>query len=580
MRSHSKHLHFIPATLLLSLASPLLAVAPQREFAIAFGGTLGAIAQAQTTQIRKAEAERLIQEANSQFSQAESDEFSQEANSQLIERQYQKALDSFQQALSIYQELAVSEASPIAKRHEVQAVRRRQRDILFMIGVIYGKLGQYEQVLKYSQQVLALDQELGDRCQEQETLFRISSVYGVLGQYDQVLEGLKKTLTLNRELDEPCGKPYFFLLFKVSDVYQRLGRSDQALKTLEQVLAIYRKPSVSEVPPQEEREREKRTLFLMSQLHQQQGQYEQALAFAQQALTIERESGNRRREQSTLIRIGKIYEQQGQYEQALASYQQALTINREFSNLFGEITIDEINTLMSLKRLYRRLGQYEQMLKIYQQALDVGRSEISCYSQEQYVLMSLSQIYRELDRDDRALECYQQALVVGEKLGNIDPSIRALNDWGAVQAKSGQFPEALETFEQALARRRDVDKSRFEENEAIIFRNRGFVYRKLGQLEKAQESYKQALKFYHQELVRARKDSCSREDELRLLREIAQIYKIIGDHYLAQEFDRQSKKAEFVADLQLTSVCTSLCTVPLGIVLTEEGSSSSLVSCK
>jgi hypothetical protein len=95
MRSHSKHLHFIPATLLLSLASPLLAVAPQREFAIAFGGALGAIAQAQTTQNRKAEAERLIQEANSQFSQAESDEFSQEANSQLIERQYQKALDSF-----------------------------------------------------------------------------------------------------------------------------------------------------------------------------------------------------------------------------------------------------------------------------------------------------------------------------------------------------------------------------------------------------------------------------------------------------------------------------------------------------
>lgn len=221
---------------------------------------------------------------------------------------------------------------------------------------------------------------------------------------------------------------------------------------------------------------------------------------------------------------------------------------------------------------------YEQMLKIYQQSLAANREEISCYSQEPYALMSISQIYRELDQDDRALECYQQALVAAKKLGNLDTSIRALNDWGAVQAKSGQFPEALETFEQALAMRRDVDKSSFEENEAIIFRNRGFVYRKLGQLEKAQESYQQALKFYQQELARVRKDSCFRNDELRLLREIVQIYEIIGEHYLAQEFERQSKKAEFVADI--ATVCTRGCAVPLGIVLTEEGSSSSLVSCK
>jgi tetratricopeptide (TPR) repeat protein len=193
--------------------------------------------------------------------------------------------------------------------------------------------------------------------------------------------------------------------------------------------------------------------------------------------------------------------------------------------------------------------------------------------------MSLSQVYRELDRDERSQESYQQALAIGKKHGNLDPSIRALNDWGAVQAKSGHFPEVLETFEQALAMRREVDKSNFEENEAIIFRNRGFVYRKLGQLEKARESYKQALKLYQQELARTRKDSCSREDELRLVREIAQIYEIIGERYLAQEFERQSKKAEFVADLQVV-VSTSLCAVPLGIVLTEEGSSSSLVSCK
>lgn len=177
MRSHSKPLCFITATLLLSLASPLLAVTPEREFAIS---------QAQTAQNRKAEAEQLLLVAEKQ----------------LAEGQYQKVLESFQKALAIYQEIGVSEANP-------KEIRGQVRTILFMMVFVSQELGQYEQVLKYSQQVLAIDRELGEHCQEQETLLRISSVYGVLGQYDQVLEGLEKTLALHRELDEPCGKPYF-----------------------------------------------------------------------------------------------------------------------------------------------------------------------------------------------------------------------------------------------------------------------------------------------------------------------------------------------------------------------------------
>jgi len=561
VQSLSNHLHFITATLLLSVASPLFA------FTCDFKPL---IAQAQTAQDRQAEADRLLEEANSQFSEG------QFGNS---EGQLRKALESFQQILSRQQILSI---------YKELGYRRQERDLTFMIGVIYGQLGQYDQSLKYSQQTLAIDRELGNRCQEQDTLFKISSMYGVLGQYDQVLEGLDKILAINRELDKPCDT---FLSHDndISDIYQMLGQPDQALKTLEQSLAFERKVG--------DRKQEELTLFVISRLYQHQRQYDQALAALQKASSINRELGARSSEQSTLtsghyilisensilIRIGEIYEQQGQYEQALQSYQQALTLSREASNPFGAI-----NSLMKLSRVYQRLGQYEQALQSYQQALAADRSASPRYDKgqqyvmslsRQYLYMSLSQVYRELDRDERSQESYQQALAIGKKHGNLDPSIRALNDWGAVQAKSGHFPEALETFEQALAMHREVDKSNFEENEAIIFRNRGFVYRKLGQLEKARESYKQALKLYQQELARTRKDSCSREDELRLVREIAQIYEIIGERYLAQEFERQSKKAEFVADIQL-GICTSLCAVPLGIVLTEEGSSSSLVSCK
>jgi tetratricopeptide (TPR) repeat protein len=295
----------------------------------------------------------LIQEASNQFSKAESDETSQEPNSQLRERQYQKALELFQLALSLYHELGVSEAPP-------KEVRRLEKHTLFMIGQTYLKLDQYDQGLKFFQESLALDQELGDRCQEQETLFKISSLYGVLGQYDQVLEGLDKILAINRELEKPCDT-FLFHDNDITDIYQMLGQPEKALKMWEQALAIYRKLG--------DRKQEKLTLFVISRLYQQQRQYDQALAALQKVLSINRELGDYSSEQSTLIRIGEIYEQQGQYEQALDSYQQALTLNRKPSNPFGAI-----NSFMRLSRVYQRLGQYEQALESYQQALAAGRS--------------------------------------------------------------------------------------------------------------------------------------------------------------------------------------------------------------
>ena len=127
MQSLSNHLRFITATLLLSVASPLFA------FTYDFKPL---IAQAQTAQDRQAEADRLLEEANSQFN----------------EGQLQKALDSFQQILTNRQILSI---------YRELGYRHQERDLSFMISVVYGQLGQYDQSLKYSQQTLAIDRELG-----------------------------------------------------------------------------------------------------------------------------------------------------------------------------------------------------------------------------------------------------------------------------------------------------------------------------------------------------------------------------------------------------------------------------------
>ncbi len=583
MRSRSKHLSLISAILLLSLASPLLAITPNVK---------PLRAQAQTVQDRQAEVEQLLEEANNQFREG------QFSNS---EDQLRKALESFQQILSIYKELGY---------------RRQERDLTFMISVIYGQLNQYDQSLKYSQQTLAIDQEIGNRCQEQDTLFKISSMYGVLGQYDRVLEGLDKILAINRELDKPCDT---FLLHDndISDIYQMLGQPDQALKTLEQRLAFDRKVA--------NRIDEQYTLLNISEIYEQQKQYEKALQFYQQALAISRELAVSEaapqeglspvREPYILTRIGSIYEQQGNYEQALQFYQQALTINRK-SNGSG------VATLTTLGRVYQRLGQYQQALESYQQALAANRNESSGFSENlsypmrltrQYIFMSLSQVYRQLGQNERAQQSYQQALAIGKKIENFEPSILALNDWGSIQARNRQFPESLATFKEALALSNNmsieldtscasaypkpknlgvarlylfnfgarskcgssIGQSSLEGAKTLILKNLGFVYRKIGQPEKSRESYEQALKHYQQEFARLKESNknCWLQEELRIPKEIAQIYEILGEDNLAREFYRQAEKLEFIQDVKGV-VCDALGDVASGIILTDDDESS------
>jgi tetratricopeptide (TPR) repeat protein len=226
--------------------------------------------------------------------------------------------------------------------------------------------------------------------------------------------------------------------------------------------------------------------------------------------------------------------------------------------------------------------------------------------------MSLSQVYQKLGQDDRAQESYQQALAIGKKLGNFEPSIRALNDWGSMQARNRQFTEALETFEKALALGKEValefrnscgstqpkpqnlevarlypsklgaaskcgnfmGQSSLEGAETLILKNLGFVYRNLGQPEKSREFYEQVLKRYQQKFAKLKESNerCWLEDELSIPRKIAQVYEILGEHNLARDFYRQAEKLEFVQDAKEV-VCDVLGEAASGIVLTDDDTS-------
>jgi len=92
-------------------------------------------ALAQTPVQRKAEADRLFQQGMQQS----------------LSNQYQAALKSWQQALSIYREIKD---------------RKGEGDVLRNLGVTYFQVGDYNKGFEYQQQALAIEREI--RKQEEE----------------------------------------------------------------------------------------------------------------------------------------------------------------------------------------------------------------------------------------------------------------------------------------------------------------------------------------------------------------------------------------------------------------------------
>ena len=107
---------------------------------------------AQTTDARKAEADRLLQQGIQQYQTS----------------QFEAALKSWQQALIIYREIKD---------------RQSEGKALGNLGLAYKSLGNYAKAIEYQQQWLAIAREIKDRQSEGAALGNLGLAYNSLGNY-------------------------------------------------------------------------------------------------------------------------------------------------------------------------------------------------------------------------------------------------------------------------------------------------------------------------------------------------------------------------------------------------------------
>ena len=513
MHYHFKSLSLASATLVLSLLTPLLPLSLKFE---------PLIAQAQTSQDRKAEVMRLYEEGL-----------------QLLDRsQFREALEKFQKALVIVREIGDRQGEgdtlnnigrvyrnlgqyPKALEFYQQALAIRQEigdkagqgTTLNNIGIVYNYLGQYPKALEFYQQALAIRKEIGDKAGEGNTLNSIGGLYHNLGQYPKALGFFSQALAIHKEIGDKAGQGT--ILNNIGEVYRNMGQYPKALEFYQQALAIHKDIG--------DKAGQGTTLNNIGLVYNSLGQYPKALEFFSQALAIGKEVGDKAGEGTTLSNIGGVHDDLGQYAKALEFYQQALAIRTEIGDKAGEG-----DTFNSIGVVYAHLGQYSKALEFYQQALAI-RTGIGEKAGEGATLNNIGGVYDNLGQYPKALEFYQQALAILTEIGDKAREGATLNNIGLVYDNLGQYPKALEFHQQALAIITEIgDKA----GEGTILGNIGLVYRKLEQYQKALEFYQQALAIH--------KEVGDRRGEGTTLDYIGLVYYNLGQYPKALEFYQQA----------------------------------------
>ena len=481
------------------------------------------VAQAQTVQDRKVEADRLDQQGV-QLYQAS---------------RYREAIQVFESALGIYREIKDREGEATALLglglmndslgqyqkaieyyHQSLAIfkqigdRNGEAASINSLGIAYDSLGQYQKAIDFYQQSLAIQKQIGNRNGEATSLNNLGAAYRKHGQYQKAIEYYQQSLAIKKQIGDRNGEAAS--LNDLGSAYNNLGQYQKAIDFYQQSLAIKKQIG--------DRNGEAASLNDLGSAYNSLGQYQKAIDFYQQSLAIKKQIGDRNGEATSLNNLGEAYRNFGQYQKAIEYYQQSLPIFQQIGNRNGEAT-----SIDNMGGSYRSLGQYQKAIEYSQQSLAIFK-QIGVRSGEATSINSLGLAYNNLGQYQKAIDFYQQSLAIQKQIGDRNGEATSLNNLGeAAYRNFGQYQKAIDFYQQSLVITKQIGDLN---GEAVSLGNLGAVYDSLGQ-------YQKAIDFYQQSLA-IRTQIGDLNGEAVSLGNLGSTYNNLGQYQKAIDFQQQS----------------------------------------
>jgi len=346
--------------------------------------------------------------------------------------QFQSSIQSWQQALNIYQKQIKDGTTDEASK--ANNLLHEKGKILSNLGAAYYHLEKYDRAISYYQQRTNISRQINDPYGEAKTLNAMGRIYYILGKYPEAIGLYQKSLLLAKQIQIPQGEG--ITLNNLGDVYIALG------------------------------------------------DYERGIDYYRQSIAIAVRIGDRTIESQSLGQIGKAYEKRQEYRQAIEHFQKSLVLARAVENRQKERSI-----LNSLGITFYKLGDFNKAIEYHQQSR-TRAAALGQTKQESQSLNYLGSCYYALGDYNTAISYYQQSLTIAEKINAKQEQAQILNNLGSTYATLGNQIKAISYYEDSLAIAKEIDA---KQEKADSFGKLGLAYYALGEYQKGIYCYQQQL---------------------------------------------------------------------------------------
>ncbi len=287
------------------------------------------------------------QSIQAQDSRTRAEQLSFQGLGQYQKGQRQAAIESWQEALLLYQQLKDRRgegttlknlgATYMALENYSKAIEYLQSFLVIVqatddgaseaqalgnLGIAYTELGKYDEAIAFQQKALLLMGKIKDRQGEGQVLGNLGNAYEAVGDYDKAIESYQQSLSISQETKDQFGEAT--TLGNLGAIYANLGKYDQAIESYKKSLAIAQAIS--------DQVGEASTLNNLGIAHHVKNQLGQALEYYTQSLLLARKNGNRQLQAEILANLGLVYEDQRNFNKAIEYQQQTLNIAQAISD--------------------------------------------------------------------------------------------------------------------------------------------------------------------------------------------------------------------------------------------------------
>jgi CHAT domain-containing protein/Tfp pilus assembly protein PilF len=308
-------------------------------------------------------------------------------SSYLAANEYNKSIESFTQARSLFQQTGQSGF---------------EADSLYNLNFIYTTIGETQKALDSLEEALAIYQKNNAPAQEATVLSQMGEIYNDIGEPQQAIDLHERALVIVRKIGNR--EKESVILNDLAQVYANLGDDRQAIEiSLESVKISTAIGNLTH---------KGQTLNSIATNYRNLRDYPQAIEYYNQALAIWRNNNDLLNLLSSLTGIVRVYEAQKEYDQGFAAANEIITKSREQKNSFGEGS-----GYSMLGRLYNSKGDYEKGLENALKAREIFL-KIGFNLAEVNVLNSVSLAYQKLGQNDKAIATQEEELKLHQKLGD------------------------------------------------------------------------------------------------------------------------------------------------------------------